>query len=118
MHAMTCLISNRRAINYLPVNFYTARPDACVRVCTVYAKALDCTRKNVHANFEISLISKVFKISLAEICYYCVLLKLFFVFQFQFCGDTGVMCAHFPAVFVFKQSTKLDRLKLVNSVLL
>ena len=45
-------------------------------------------------------------------------IETFFVFQFQFCGDTGVMCAHFPAVFVFKQCTKLDRLKLVNSVLL
>ena len=87
---------------------------AGVRVRTVYAKALELTRKSVLANFGISLISRIFEIYFTEI-FYCSFIETCFVVHLQFFGDTEGACFHFFFTFVFK-STKFDRFKFVNSV--
>ena len=54
---------------------------ACVRVHTVYAKAFQRTPKNVHANFEIPLISKIFAIYFTGM-FYSYFIEISFVADF------------------------------------
>ena len=74
----------------------------------VYAKALEHTQKNVHANFEIPLISKILERYFAEIFYSCLRIiagkngiLLISVQKFPETSYTASNLFH-----MFKQSTK------------
>ena len=73
--------------------------------------------KNVHANFQISLISKILK-DFTEM-FYTALLKLLlqYIYIYSFVKTRG-MRVHFSTMIVFKCCTKLDRFKFRNSAVL
>ena len=87
---------------------------AHVLVRTVYTRALERTRKNVHANFEVLLNPKILESYFTDMFYYCFI-ETRFIVHFYFSGNTGGMCVHFSTVYLFDFYTKLIRLKLVNS---
>ena len=74
-------------------------------VGTVYAKALQHTQKNGHANFEIPLISKILERYFTELFCNCLTENFF-------CSLFSVLWRH---MFALKYCTKLDRFKFVNS---
>ena len=51
----------------------------CDLVHTVYAKAVECTRKNGNANFDIFVVSKVLERYFTKLFYYCLIETSFVV---------------------------------------